>query len=308
MRISSTNSYAFTQNYQNTAHSSQGSESLFMKSFNFAMQQKPSQEAIKAIDAARLEFYASNTQGELTQNSYNQSLQKLTHSMKNILEKYKNDEQKFDYLSQAFALFTHSLNPENNVLPDIKSSSNFFNPKLDFNNTQSLPSLVEQKAKAYIKSLKNEDKDSEARLLELRASLQELENHGEYIKMNAELFYSAIWSDLSASEQNSFLQNVSTISAYYYEQAHNFTLSDGTMLNWSEENGTFKITIQGFDNEKLDLIQLANDKKKFQTLFEIFEPKNRSENNEIKTHKNEKNLTSNSSNSSLLQRALQELE
>ena len=63
--------------------------------------------------------------------------------MKNILEKYKNNEQKFDFFSQDFALFTHSLNPKNNVLPDIKSSSNFFNPELDFNNTQSLPSLVE---------------------------------------------------------------------------------------------------------------------------------------------------------------------
>ena len=231
---------------------------------------------------------------KISQGKYEKSIQFIINKMQDILNKMSEDSQTYELANKLYGNFLHRLNPEPFVLletgvnqfklTDIQAPRNVF---VEFHKNKS------------IQALQSNDYKANDELAKLKYSIGRYEASLKQIAVQGMEFFSTFESEFSQSEIQEIIAELATIKAYNNYEAHNITLSDGSIVSWEYDiNGQMVIKINEFDiNTALENADKAlTEMENFKTLLEMF--KQRENLNGLESGLNSKNLHSNLTNSS----------
>ena len=227
---------------------------------------------------------------KISQGKYEKSVQFIINKMQDILNKMSEDSQTYELANKLYGNFLHRLNPEPFVLletgvnqfklTDIQAPRNVF---VEFHKNKS------------IQALQSNDYKANDELAKLKDSIGRYEASLKQIAVQGMEFFSTFESEFSQSEIQEIIAELATIKAYNNYEAHNITLSDGSIVSWEYDiNGQMVIKINEFDiNTALENADKAlTEMENFKTLLEMF--KQRENLNGLESGLNSENLHSNS--------------
>ncbi|KGI54151.1 hypothetical protein, partial [Campylobacter sp. MIT 97-5078] len=260
-------------------------------------------------DRIKYEYSQAKPYSNISDSAYTLTINSSLNFMQDILSRYQNDEAKYERLSEKLELFKESLDEKSHTF----QSSNIVSThraSLDKNYIDKpIKELVQADLKAFLQAINEKNPNTILeKEMNLKSSLLQLSGQGQFIASFAEGFFTEIWHELNQSEKQQYFEYMDIIKSYHYNKAKNLTTEQGDTFSWDIVGGKFQFELISKDNENLsDQIILANDKKVFSSLYAIFELREKayiSDKNNTHSSSDEKKLTSNSSNSSLLQRVL----
>ena len=242
---------------------------------------------------ARVSRQVSQTYSEnekISQSKYEKSVQFIISKMQDILSKMSEDNRAYELANRLYGNFLDRLNPEPFVLletgvnqfklTDIQAPRNVF---VEFHKNKS------------IQALQSNDYKASDELAKLKDSIGRYEASLKQIAVQGMEFFSTFESEFSQSEIQEIIAELATIKAYNNYEAHNITLSDGSIVSWEYDiNGQMVIKINEFDiNTALENADKAlTEMENFKTLLEMF--KQRENLNGLESGLNSENLHSNS--------------
>ena len=288
------------QNYQTTytQNSTQKSSAVsFSEKFNETHKNKNlvlflSDEFKSKVYHQSLQTYKFNK--EISQSKYENSISFIINKMQGILEKMSNDKQAYEMANSFYKGFLSILNPEQLVLKEIQAN------EFKITDIQAPKSVfVETYKNQSIEALNNKNYKAKEYLAKLEESLGRYEASLGQIAVQGMEFFSTFESEFSQSEIQEIIAELATIKAYNNYEAHNITLSDGSIISWEYDiNGQMIIKINEFDkNTALKNADMLFAKmENLKTLLEMF--KQRENLNGLESCLNSENLHSNLTNSS----------
>ena len=313
------------QNYQTTytQNSTQKSGAVsFSERFNELAKGKNYVIFFSGDFKARVSRQVSQTYSvneKISQDKYEKSVQFIINKMQDILNKMSEDSQTYELANKLYGNFLHRLNPEPFVLletgvnqfklTDIQAPRNVF---VEFHKNKS------------IQALQSNDYKASDELAKLKDSIGRYEASLKQIAVQGMEFFSTFESEFSQSEIQEIIAELATIKAYNNYEAHNITLSDGSIVSWEYDiNGQMVIKINEFDKNTAlkNADMLFAEMENFKTLLEMFKQRenlnglesenlhlNSSENSNLQAKFNlinsNANLSKTNSNDSLLKALL----
>ena len=284
------------QNYQTTytRNSTQKSSAVsFGERFNELAKGKNYVIFLSGDFKARVSRQVSQTYSvneKISQGKYEKSVQFIINKMQDILNKMSEDSQTYELANKLYGNFLHRLNPEPFVLletgvnqfklTDIQAPRNVF---VEFHKNKS------------IQALQSNDYKASDELAKLKDSIGRYEASLKQIAVQGMEFFSTFESEFSQSEIQEIIAELATIKAYNNYEAHNITLSDGSIVSWEYDiNGQMVIKINEFDKNTAlkNADMLFAEMENFKTLLEMF--KQRENLNGLDSGLNSENLHSNS--------------
>ena len=288
------------QNYQTTytQNSTQKSSAVsFSEKFNETHKNKNlvlflSDEFKSKVYHQSLQTYKFNK--EISQSKYENSISFIINKMQGILEKMSNDKQAYEMANSFYKGFLSILNPEQLVLKEIQAN------EFKITDIQAPKSVfVETYKNQSIEALNNKNYKAKEYLAKLEESLGRYEASLGQIAVQGMEFFSTFESEFSQSEIQEIIAELATIKAYNNYEAHNITLSDGSIISWEYDiNGQMIIKINEFDKNTAlkNADMLFAEMENLKTLLEMF--KQRENLNGLESCLNSENLHSNLTNSS----------
>ena len=288
------------QNYQTTytQNSTQKSSAVsFSEKFNETHKNKNlvlflSDEFKSKVYHQSLQTYKFNK--EISQSKYENSISFIINKMQGILEKMSNDKQAYEMANSFYKGFLSILNPEQLVLKEIQAN------EFKITDIQAPKSVfVETYKNQSIEALNNKNYKAKEYLAKLEESLGRYEASLGQIAVQGMEFFSTFESEFSQSEIQEIIAELATIKAYNNYEAHNITLSDGSIVSWEYDiNGQMVIKINEFDKNTAlkNADMLFAEMENLKTLLEMF--KQRENLNGLESCLNSENLHSNLTNSS----------
>ena len=288
------------QNYQTTytQNSTQKSSAVsFSEKFNETHKNKNlilflSNEFKSKVYHQGLQTYKFNK--EISQSKYENSISFIINKMQDILEKMSNDKQAYEMANSFYKGFLSILNPEQLVLKEIQAN------EFKITDIQAPKSVfVETYKNQSIEALNNKNYKAKEYLAKLEESLGRYEASLGQIAVQGMEFFSTFESEFSQSEIQEIIAELATIKAYNNYEAHNITLSDGSIISWEYDiNGQMIIKINEFDKNTAlkNADMLFAEMENLKTLLEMF--KQRENLNGLESCLNSENLHSNLTNSS----------
>ena len=289
-----------SQNYQTTytQNSTQKSSAVsFSEKFNETHKNKNlvlflSDEFKSKVYHQSLQTYKFNK--EISQSKYENSISFIINKMQGILEKMSNDKQAYEMANSFYKGFLSILNPEQLVLKEIQAN------EFKITDIQAPKSVfVETYKNQSIEALNNKNYKAKEYLAKLEESLGRYEASLGQIAVQGMEFFSTFESEFSQSEIQEIIAELATIKAYNNYEAHNITLSDGSIISWEYDiNGQMIIKINEFDKNTAlkNADMLFAEMENLKTLLEMF--KQRENLNGLESCLNSENLHSNLTNSS----------
>ena len=287
------------QNYQTTytQNSTQKSSAVsFSERFNELAKGKNYVIFFSGDFKARVSRQVSQTYSvneKISQDKYEKSVQFIINKMQDILNKMSEDSQTYELANKLYGNFLHRLNPEPFVLletgvnqfklTDIQAPRNVF---VEFHKNKS------------IQALQSNDYKASDELAKLKDSIGRYEASLKQIAVQGMEFFSTFESEFSQSEIQEIIAELATIKAYNNYEAHNITLSDGSIVSWEYDiNGQMIIKINEFDKNTAlkNADMLFAEMENLKTLLEMF--KQRENLNGLESGLNSENLHSNLINS-----------
>ena len=299
------------QNYQTTytQNSTQKSSAVsFSEKFNETHKNKNlvlflSDEFKSKVYHQSLQTYKFNK--EISQSKYENSISFIINKMQGILEKMSNDKQAYEMANSFYKGFLSILNPEQLVLKEIQAN------EFKITDIQAPKSVfVETYKNQSIEALNNKNYKAKEYLAKLEESLGRYEASLGQIAVQGMEFFSTFESEFSQSEIQEIIAELATIKAYNNYEAHNITLSDGSIISWEYDiNGQMIIKINEFDKNTAlkNADMLFAEMENLKTLLDMF--KQRENSNDINANLSENlntnlNLSKTNSNDSLLKALL----
>ena len=225
---------------------------------------------------------------KISQDKYEKSVQFIINKMQDILNKMSEDSQTYELANKLYGNFLHRLNPEPFVLletgvnqfklTDIQAPRNVF---VEFHKNKS------------IQALQSNDYKASDELAKLKDSIGRYEASLKQIAVQGMEFFSTFESEFSQSEIQEIIAELATIKAYNNYEAHNITLSDGSIISWEYDiNGQMIIKINEFDKNTAlkNADMLFAEMENLKTLLDMF--KQRENSNDINANLSE-NLNTN---------------
>ena len=262
------------QNYQTTytQNSTQKSSAVsFSEKFNETHKNKNLVLFLSDEFKSKVYHQSSQTYSEnekISQSKYEKSVQFIISKMQDILSKMSEDNRAYELANRLYGNFLHRLNPEPFVLletgvnqfklTDIQAPRNVF---VEFHKNKS------------IQALQSNDYKANDELAKLKDSIGRYEASLKQIAVQGMEFFSTFESEFSQSEIQEIIAELATIKAYNNYEAHNITLSDGSIVSWEYDiNGQMVIKINEFDkNTALENADKAlTEMENFKTLLEMF--------------------------------------
>ena len=248
---------------------------------------------------ARVSRQVSQTYSEnekISQDKYEKSVQFIINKMQDILNKMSEDSQTYELANKLYGNFLHRLNPEPFVLletgvnqfklTDIQAPRNVF---VEFHKNKS------------IQALQSNDYKASDELAKLKDSIGRYEASLKQIAVQGMEFFSTFESEFSQSEIQEIIAELATIKAYNNYEAHNITLSDGSIVSWEYDiNGQMVIKINEFDKNTAlkNADMLFAEMENFKTLLDMFKQKENLNSTNLNSNENSNtNLNSNKTNS-----------
>ena len=248
---------------------------------------------------ARVSRQVSQTYSEnekISQSKYEKSVQFIISKMQDILSKMSEDSQTYELANKLYGNFLHRLNPEPFVLletgvnqfklTDIQAPRNVF---VEFHKNKS------------IQALQSNDYKASDELAKLKDSIGRYEASLKQIAVQGMEFFSTFESEFSQSEIQEIIAELATIKAYNNYEAHNITLSDGSIISWEYDiNGQMIIKINEFDKNTAlkNADMLFAEMENFKTLLDMFKQKENLNSTNLNSNENSNtNLNSNKTNS-----------
>lgn len=248
---------------------------------------------------ARVSRQVSQTYSEnekISQSKYEKSVQFIINKMQDILNKMSEDSQTYELANKLYGNFLHRLNPEPFVLletgvnqfklTDIQAPRNVF---VEFHKNKS------------IQALQSNDYKASDELAKLKDSIGRYEASLKQIAVQGMEFFSTFESEFSQSEIQEIIAELATIKAYNNYEAHNITLSDGSIVSWEYDiNGQMVIKINEFDKNTAlkNADMLFAEMENFKTLLDMFKQKENLNSTNLNSNENSNtNLNSNKTNS-----------
>ena len=288
------------QNYQTTytQNSTQKSSAVsFSEKFNETHKNKNLVLFLSDEFKSKVYHQSSQTYSEnekISQSKYEKSVQFIISKMQDILSKMSEDNRAYELANRLYGNFLHRLNPEPFVLletgvnqfklTDIQAPRNVF---VEFHKNKS------------IQALQSNDYKANDELAKLKDSIGRYEASLKQIAVQGMEFFSTFESEFSQSEIQEIIAELATIKAYNNYEAHNITLSDGSIVSWEYDiNGQMVIKINEFDKNTAlkNADMLFAEMENLKTLLEMF--KQRENLNGLESCLNSENLHSNLTNSS----------
>ena len=255
---------------------------------------------------ARVSRQVSQTYSEnekISQSKYEKSVQFIISKMQDILSKMSEDNRAYELANRLYGNFLDRLNPEPFVLletgvnqfklTDIQAPRNVF---VEFHKNKS------------IQALQSNDYKANDELAKLKDSIGRYEASLKQIAVQGMEFFSTFESEFSQSEIQEIIAELATIKAYNNYEAHNITLSDGSIVSWEYDiNGQMVIKINEFDKntalENADM--LFAEMENFKTLLDMFKQKENLNSTNLNSNENSNaNLSKTNSNDSFLKELL----
>lgn len=240
---------------------------------------------------ARVSRQVSQTYSEnekISQSKYEKSVQFIISKMQDILSKMSEDNRAYEIANRLYGNFLDRLNPEPFVL--LKTGVNQF--KLtDIQAPRSV--FVEFHKNKSIQALQSNDYKASDELDKLKDSIGRYEASLGQIAVQGMEFFSTFESEFSQSEIQEIIAELATIKAYNNYEAHNITLSDGSIVSWEYDiNGQMIIKINEFDKNTAlkNADMLFAEMENLKTLLDMF--KQRENSNDINANLSE-NLNTN---------------
>lgn len=248
---------------------------------------------------ARVSRQVSQTYSEnekISQSKYEKSVQFIISKMQDILSKMSEDNRAYELANRLYGNFLHRLNPEPFVLletgvnqfklTDIQAPRNVF---VEFHKNKS------------IQALQSNDYKASDELAKLKDSIGRYEASLKQIAVQGMEFFSTFESEFSQSEIQEIIAELATIKAYNNYEAHNITLSDGSIVSWEYDiNGQMVIKINEFDKNTAlkNADMLFAEMENFKTLLDMFKQKENLNSTNLNSNENSNtNLNSNKTNS-----------
>ncbi len=233
---------------------------------------------------------------KISQGKYEKSVQFIINKMQDILNKMSEDSQTYELANKLYGNFLHRLNPEPFVLletgvnqfklTDIQAPRNVF---VEFHKNKS------------IQALQSNDYKASDELAKLKDSIGRYEASLKQIAVQGMEFFSTFESEFSQSEIQEIIAELATIKAYNNYEAHNITLSDGSIVSWEYDiNGQMVIKINEFDKNTAlkNADMLFAEMENFKTLLDMFKQKENLNSTNLNSNENSNtNLNSNKTNS-----------
>lgn len=233
---------------------------------------------------------------KISQDKYEKSVQFIINKMQDILNKMSEDSQTYELANKLYGNFLHRLNPEPFVLletgvnqfklTDIQAPRNVF---VEFHKNKS------------IQALQSNDYKASDELAKLKDSIGRYEASLKQIAVQGMEFFSTFESEFSQSEIQEIIAKLATIKAYNNYEAHNITLSDGSIVSWEYDiNGQMVIKINEFDKNTAlkNADMLFAEMENFKTLLDMFKQKENLNSTNLNSNENSNtNLNSNKTNS-----------
>ena len=233
---------------------------------------------------------------KISQGKYEKSVQFIINKMQDILNKMSEDSQTYELANKLYGNFLHRLNPEPFVLletgvnqfklTDIQAPRNVF---VEFHKNKS------------IQALQSNDYKASDELAKLKDSIGRYEASLKQIAVQGMEFFSTFESEFSQSEIQEIIAELATIKAYNNYEAHNITLSDGSIVSWEYDiNGQMVIKINEFDKNTAlkNADMLFAEMENFKTLLDMFKQKEYLNSTNLNSNENSNtNLNSNKTNS-----------
>lgn len=233
---------------------------------------------------------------KISQGKYEKSIQFIINKMQDILNKMSEDSQTYELANKLYGNFLHRLNPEPFVLletgvnqfklTDIQAPRNVF---VEFHKNKS------------IQALQSNDYKANDELAKLKYSIGRYEASLKQIAVQGMEFFSTFESEFSQSEIQEIIAELATIKAYNNYEAHNITLSDGSIVSWEYDiNGQMVIKINEFDKNTAlkNADMLFAEMENFKTLLDMFKQKENLNSTNLNSNENSNtNLNSNKTNS-----------
>ena len=299
------------QNYQTTytQNSTQKSSAVsFSEKFNETHKNK--NLVLFLSDEFKSKVYHQSSQTykfnkEISQSKYENSISFIINKMQGILEKMSNDKQAYEMANSFYKGFLSILNPEQLVLKEIQAN------EFKITDIQAPKSVfVETYKNQSIEALNNKNYKAKEYLAKLEESLGRYEASLGQIAVQGMEFFSTFESEFSQSEIQEIIAELATIKAYNNYEAHNITLSDGSIISWEYDiNGQMIIKINEFDKNTAlkNADMLFAEMENLKTLLDMF--KQRENSNDINANLSENlntnlNLSKTNSNDSLLKALL----
>ena len=288
------------QNYQTTytQNSTQKSSAVsFSEKFNETHKNK--NLVLFLSDEFKSKVYHQSSQTykfnkEISQSKYENSISFIINKMQGILEKMSNDKQAYEMANSFYKGFLLIINPEQLVLKEIQAN------EFKITDIQAPKSVfVETYKNQSVEALKNKNYKAKEYLAKLEESLGRYEASLGQIAVQGMEFFSTFESEFSQSEIQEIIAELATIKAYNNYEAHNITLSDGSIVSWEYDiNGQMVIKINEFDKNTAlkNADMLFAEMENLKTLLEMF--KQRENLNGLESCLNSENLHSNLTNSS----------
>ena len=299
------------QNYQTTytQNSTQKSSAVsFSEKFNETHKNKNLVLFLSDEFKSKVYHQSSQTYSEnekISQSKYEKSVQFIISKMQDILSKMSEDNRAYELANRLYGNFLHRLNPEPFVL--LETGVNQF--KLtDIQAPRSV--FVEFHKNKSIQALQSNDYKASDELAKLKDSIGRYEASLKQIAVQGMEFFSTFESEFSQSEIQEIIAELATIKAYNNYEAHNITLSDGSIISWEYDiNGQMIIKINEFDKNTAlkNADMLFAEMENLKTLLDMF--KQRENSNDINANLSENlntnlNLSKTNSNDSLLKALL----
>ena len=299
------------QNYQTTytQNSTQKSSAVsFSEKFNETHKNKNLVLFLSDEFKSKVYHQSSQTYSEnekISQSKYEKSVQFIISKMQDILSKMSEDNRAYELANRLYGNFLHRLNPEPFVL--LETGVNQF--KLtDIQAPRSV--FVEFHKNKSIQALQSNDYKASDELAKLKDSIGRYEASLKQIAVQGMEFFSTFESEFSQSEIQEIIAELATIKAYNNYEAHNITLSDGSIVSWEYDiNGQMVIKINEFDKNTAlkNADMLFAEMENLKTLLDMF--KQRENSNDINANLSENlntnlNLSKTNSNDSLLKALL----
>ena len=284
------------QNYQATytQNSTQKSSAVsFSEKFNETHKNK--NLVLFLSDEFKSKVYHQSSQTykfnkEISQSKYENSISFIINKMQGILEKMSNDKQAYEMANSFYKGFLSILNPEQLVLKEIQAN------EFKITDIQAPKSVfVETYKNQSIEALKNKSHKAKEYLAKLEESLGRYEASLGQIAVQGMEFFSTFESEFSQSEIQEIIAELATIKAYNNYEAHNITLSDGSIISWEYDiNGQMIIKINEFDKNTAlkNADMLFAEMENLKTLLDMF--KQRENLSDLESGLNSENLHSNS--------------
>ena len=156
--------------------------------------------------------------------------------------------------------------------------------------------------------MQSNDYKASDELAKLKDSIGRYEASLKQIAVQGMEFFSTFESEFSQSEIQEIIAELATIKAYNNYEAHNITLSDGSIVSWEYDiNGQMVIKINEFDKNTAlkNADMLFAEMENFKTLLDMFKQKENLNSTNLNSNENSNaNLSKTNSNDSFLKELL----